>query len=129
MVFKFGLTDGQMVAQLPSILEGGEAQTAQATAAEQPRPPRGTNWPDRETAAEKAASRYLLFKFRLTDGQMVAQLQSILEGGEAQTAQPTAAEQSSPRTAPARPRAGRSGRVGGLRRRKLRPGIWCSSSA
>ena len=34
-----------------------------------------------------------MFKFRLTDGRMVAQLPSILEGGEAQA---TAAEQSSP---------------------------------
>ena len=33
MVVKFRLTDGQMVAQLPSILEGGEAQTAQAAQA------------------------------------------------------------------------------------------------
>ena len=78
-MFKFRLTDGRMVAQLPSILEGGDAQAAQPTAAPQSsprtapaRPPRGTNWPDRETAAEKAASRYLLFKFRLTDEQMVA---------------------------------------------------------
>src|SRR5699024_10202805 len=56
-------------------------------------PPRGRSWPDRGTAAGKTASRYLVFKFRLTDGRMVAQLPSILEGGEAQA---TAAEQSSP---------------------------------
>ena len=38
-----------------------------------------------------------MFKFGLTEGQMVAQLQSILEGDNAaQTAQPTAAPQESP---------------------------------
>ena len=39
-MFKFRLTDGRMVAQLPSILEGDDAQTAQPTAAEQPAPAR-----------------------------------------------------------------------------------------
>ena len=48
---------------------------------------------------DQSASRRVVFKFRLTDEQMVAQLQSILEGDDAQTAQtaqPTAAPQSSP---------------------------------
>ena len=46
---------------------------------------------------DQSASRRVVFKFRLTDEQMVAQLQSILEGdNEAQTAQPTAAPQESP---------------------------------
>ena len=42
---------------------------------------------------DQSSSRRVVFKFRLTDEQMVAQLPSILEGGEAQA---TAAEQSSP---------------------------------
>ena len=46
---------------------------------------------------DQSASRRVVFKFRLTDEQMVAQLQSILEGdNEAQTAQPTAEPQESP---------------------------------
>ena len=45
---------------------------------------------------DQSASRRVVFKFRLTDEQMVAQLQSILEGNDAQAAQPTAAPQSSP---------------------------------
>ena len=48
---------------------------------------------------DQSASRRVVFKFRLTDEQMVAQLQSILEGDDAQTAQaaqPTAAPQESP---------------------------------
>ena len=45
---------------------------------------------------DQSASRRVVFKFRLTDEQMVAQLQSILEGDDAQAAQPTAAPQSSP---------------------------------
>ncbi len=46
---------------------------------------------------DQSASRRVVFKFRLTDEQMVAQLQSILEGDNAaQTAQPTAAPQESP---------------------------------
>ena len=48
---------------------------------------------------DQSASRRVVFKFRLTDEQMVAQLQSILEGNDAQTAQaaqPTAAPQESP---------------------------------
>ena len=48
---------------------------------------------------DQSASRRVVFKFRLTDEQMVAQMQSILEGDDAQTAQaaqPTAAPQSSP---------------------------------
>lgn len=50
----------------------------------------------------QSASRRVVFKFRLTDEQMVAQLQSILEGGNAATAAPTptAAPQGTP--APAR---------------------------
>ena len=36
----------------------------------------------------QSASRRVVFKFRLTDEQMVAQLQSILEGGNAATAAP-----------------------------------------
>ena len=39
-MFKFRLTDGRMAAQLPSVLEGDDAQAAQATAAEQPAPAR-----------------------------------------------------------------------------------------
>ena len=45
---------------------------------------------------DQSASRRVVFKFRLNDEQMVAQLQSILEGDDAQAAQPTAAPQSSP---------------------------------
>ena len=43
----------------------------------------------------QSASRRVVFKFRLTDEQMVAQLQSILEGGNAATAAQTAAPQAS----------------------------------
>ena len=64
----------------------------------QPRPRAGGTGRVGDCGGE-AASRYLVSKFRLTDEQMVAQLQSILEGNDAQTAQaaqPTAAPQSSP---------------------------------
>ena len=44
---------------------------------------------------DQSASRRVVFKFRLTDEQMVAQLQSILEGGNAATAAQTAAPQAS----------------------------------
>ena len=46
-------------------------------------------------AEDRSASRRVVFKFRLTDEQMVAQLQSILEGGNAATAAQTAAPQAS----------------------------------
>lgn len=42
---------------------------------------------------DQSASRRVVFKFRLTDEQMVAQLQSILEGGSAASAAPTSAPQ------------------------------------
>ena len=61
----------------------------------QPRPRAGGTGRVGDCGGE-AASRYLVSKFRLTDEQMVAQLQSILEGNDAQAAQPTAAPQSSP---------------------------------
>ena len=41
----------------------------------------------------QSASRRVVFKFRLTDEQMVAQLQSILEGGSAASAAPTSTPQ------------------------------------
>lgn len=44
---------------------------------------------------DQSASRRVVFKFRLTDEQMVAQMQSILEGGNAATAAQTAAPQAS----------------------------------
>ena len=60
LVFKFRLTDGRMAAQLPSVLEGDDAQAAQPTAAEQSSPPpRGTIWPDRGTVAGETASQYM----------------------------------------------------------------------
>ena len=43
----------------------------------------------------------MVFKFRLTDEQMVAQLQSILEGDDAQTAQPTMQPTAAPQESPA----------------------------
>ena len=65
----------------------------------------------------QSASRRVVFKFRLTDEQMVAQLQTILEGG-------TAAQQPSPRLRPpprrrARPR--RHGKGFELNPTDLRP--------
>ena len=50
----------------------------------------------------QSASRRVVFKFRLTDEQMVAQLQSILEGDALAAAQtPTSAPQGTPAPAQA----------------------------
>ena len=54
---------------------------------------------DADGTENQSASRRVVFKFRLTDEQMVAQLQSILEGGSAASAAPTSAPTST--TAPA----------------------------
>ena len=48
---------------------------------------------DADGTENQSASRRVVFKFRLTDEQMVAQLQSILEGGSAASAAPTSAPQ------------------------------------
>ena len=48
---------------------------------------------DADGTENQSASRRVVFKFRLTDEQMVAQLQSILEGGSAETAAPTSTPQ------------------------------------
>ena len=53
---------------------------------------------DADGTENQSASRRVVFKFRLTDEQMVAQLQSILEGGSAASAAPTSAPTST--TAP-----------------------------
>lgn len=48
---------------------------------------------DADGTENQSASRRVVFKFRLTDEQMVAQLQSILEGGSAASAAPTSTPQ------------------------------------
>ena len=48
---------------------------------------------DADGTENQSASRRVVFKFRLTDEQMVAQLQSILEGGSAETAAPASTPQ------------------------------------
>ena len=48
---------------------------------------------DADGTENQSASRRGVFKFRLTDEQMVAQLQSILEGGSAASAAPTSTPQ------------------------------------
>ena len=57
---------------------------------------------DADGTENQSASRRVVFKFRLTDEQMVAQLQSILEGGSAASAAPTSAPQetAAPTSAP-----------------------------
>ena len=48
---------------------------------------------DADGTENQSASRRVVFKFRLTDEQMVAQLQSILEGGSAASAAPASTPQ------------------------------------
>ena len=53
----------------------------------------------------QSASRRVVFKFRLTDEQMVAQLQSILESGDNATASTPTASAATPAATPATPTA------------------------
>ena len=60
---------------------------------------------DADGTENQSASRRVVFKFRLTDEQMVAQLQSILESGDNATASTPTASAATPAATPATPTA------------------------